>query len=212
MTVVFRVVGLVVLVCLAVGVVVQYWPAHADPKSSDMHERLTAVGELVGRGDQESLDTLDELVSDTELRVAKAAIRAIGSRRDEAGRLKLVQIVAKNKHGVLRGTAAAELGNYEKTDYRLLTDMLLNDKAPQARAGAGRGLKRLHSAAALDSLVKALTDPDAETRRNAYEAIGAATGRWFEFDAAAPIETQAENIATIKDELAHLKEKDAHSR
>ena len=210
MIVVFRIVGLVVLVCLAVGVVVQYWPTHADPKSSDMHERLTAVGELVASSDQESLDTLDELVRDTELRVAKAAIRAIGSRPDEASRLKLVQIVAKNNHGVLRGTAAAELGNYEKTDYRLLTDMLLNDKAPQARAGAARGLTRLHNAAALDLLVKALTDPDADTRRNAYEAIGAATGRWFEFDAAAEPETQAENIARIKNDLAHLK--DVHPR
>lgn len=201
MIVVFRIVGLVVLVCLAVGVVVQYWPAHADPRSSDMHERLTAVGELVGSSGRESLDTLDELVGDTELRVAKAAIRAIGSRSNEASRLKLVQIVAKNKHGVLRGTAAAELGNYEKTDYRLLTDILLKDKSPKARAGAARGLTRLHAPAALDSLVEALGDTDADTRRNAYEAVGAATAIYFKFDPLASPEVRDRQITKIKNLL-----------
>ena len=209
MTPILRV-GLISLVGLVVGLVVLYWPSHADPKSPDIHERLIAVSGLVGSSDQRSLDTLSELVSDAELRVAKAAIRAIGSRADEASRLKLEQILAKNKSGMLRGTAAAELGNFEKTDYRLLTDILLNDKGPKARAGAARGLKRLHNAAALDSRVKALTDSDAETRRNAYEAIGAATAIYFKFDAAAEPETQAENVARIKNELAHLKDVHPH--
>lgn len=205
MTAVLRV-GLITLVGLAVGLVVLYWPSHADPKSPDMHKRLTAVSELVGSSDQRSLDTLGELVGDTELRVAKAAIRAIGSRRDEASRKKLEQIVAKNESGALCGAAAAELGDNEKTDYRLLTDILLNDKRPKARAGAARGLKRLRNAAALNALVEALTDSDADTRRNAYEAIGAITTIYFKFDAAAPPETQDENIAAIKEQLAHLKD------
>ncbi len=205
MTAVVRV-GLITLVSLAVGAVVLSWPSpHADPKSPDMHERLTAVSELVGSSDQGSLDTLGELAGDTELRVAVAAIRAIGSRADEASRKKLEQIVAKNKSGVLCGAAAAELGDNEKTDYRLLT-MLLKDKRPKVRAGAARGLKRLHNAAALDALVEALTDPDADTRRNAYEAIGAATAIRFKFDAAAPPEKQAENIAAIEEQLARLKD------
>ena len=208
MTAVLRV-GLITLVGLVVGVAVLYWPSHADPKSPDMHERLTAVSKLVGSSDQGSLDTLGELVGDAERRVAKAAIRAIGSRADEASRLKLEQIVAKNKSGMLRGTAATELGNFEKTDYRLLTDILLKDKSPKARAGAARGLKRLHAPAALDSLVEALGDTDADTRRNAYEAIGAITTIYFKFDAAAAPETQAKNIAEIKNKLAHLN-KDMH--
>jgi len=205
MTPILRV-GLITLVALTVGIVMLYWPSSGDSKSSDMHERLTAVSSLVGSTDQESLDTLGELAGDPEQRVAKAAIRAIGSRSDEASRLKLKQILAGNKSDVLRGVAAAELGNFVKTDYRLLTDVLLNDEGPKARSGAARGLKRLHNPAALDVLVKALTDPDADTRRNAYEAIGSSTSIYFKFDAAAMPETQTENIAAIKHKLAHLNE------
>ena len=205
MTPVLRV-GLIVLVGLIVGVVVLYWPVHADPKSSDMHERLTAINDLIGSRDQGVLDTLGELAGDAEPRVAKAAIRAIGSRGDEAGRLKLEQIAAKSKIGELRGAAAAELGNFTKTDYRLLTDILLKDKDPKARAGAAKGLKRLHNHAALGLLVEALSDTDADTRCNAHEAIGATTAIRFKFDALASPETRDEQIAEIKNKLAHLKD------
>ncbi|MDP6545603.1 MAG: HEAT repeat domain-containing protein [Phycisphaerae bacterium] len=208
MTPILRV-GLIILVVMGVGVAWVYWPSHADPKSSDMHERLTAVTELVGSSGSASLDTLGDLAGDAELRVALAAVRAIGSRRDEASRLKLKHIATKNKNGVLRGTAAAELGRFEKTDYRLLTGILLNDESPKARSGAARGLKRLHNSAALGALVKALTDPDPDTRRNVYEAIGSATAIRFRFDASAEPETQAENIAGIKRRLASIK-RDMH--
>jgi len=198
-------VGLITIVALVVGLVVQWWPSRADPKSPDMYVRLTAVSELIGSSDQDSLDTLGEFVGDTELRVARAAIRAIGSRRDEASRLKLGQIVATNKSGMLRGTAAAELGDFKKTDYRLLTDILLNDKSPEVRAGAARGLKRLRNSASLDSLIKALTDPHPETRRNAFEAIGAVTRMYFRFDATASPEVRAKHIAGIKKQLVECK-------
>ena len=203
-------VGLITIVALIVGLVVQWWPSRADPKSPDMHVRLAAVSELVCSSGQASLDTLGELVGDTEPRVAIAAIRAIGSRRDEESRLKLEHIATKNKNGVLRGMAAAELGDFKKTDYRLLTDILLNDKSPDARAGAARGLKGLRNLAAVDSLVKALTDPYAGTRRNAYEAIGATTAGSFTFNPAASPETQAENIARIKKRVTGVKHKDPH--
>ena len=209
MTPILRV-GLILLVVLIVGTAVLWWPAHADPKSPEMHERLRAVGELVGRGDSESLKTLAELVGDAEPRVAKAAIRAIGSRADEASRLKLEQILARNKSGMLRGTAAAELGNFEKADYRLLTDILLKDEAPKARAGAGTGLKRLNDPAALNSLVKALNDPDPDTRRNAYEAVGGVTAIYFEFDPLASPETRVEQVIEIKNKLAHFKDLHPH--
>jgi len=199
-------VGLITLFALVAGLVVLWWPAHADPKSPEMHERLRAVGELVGRSDSESLETLTKLVGDVELRVAIAAIRAIGSRTDEVSRWKLEQIIARNKIGVLRGRAAAELGNFEKADYRLLTDILLKDEDPKARAGAGIGLKRLHNPAAVNSLVEALGDTDADTRRNAYEAIGTATAIYFKFDPLASRETRTEQIAAIKNQLAHIKE------
>jgi len=219
-------VGLITLVALVVGTVMLYWPSSADPKSPDVHERLKAISGMVGSSDRGSLDTLGELVSDAELRVAKAAIRALGSRKDEAARLELGQILAKNKIGELRGAAATALGNFKNTDYSLLIDVLLKDKAPKARAGAAKGLKRLHrvllkdkgpkakaskakarseTAKVLKVLIKALSDSDADTRRNSHEAIGAITAIYFTFNASAAPEMRAKQIAEIKSRLAGLK-------
>ncbi|MDP6636861.1 MAG: HEAT repeat domain-containing protein [Phycisphaerae bacterium] len=207
---VLRVGLVIVLVGLAIAVGVKYWPDHADPRSSDMHQRLLAVDELVGSNGQEALDTLSELTSDAEQRVCIAAIRALGSRTDEASRLKLKQIASKSASGVLRGIAAAELGNFKKTDCHFLTDILLKDKAPEARAGAAVGLKRLRDPHALSSLVKALSDPDVDTRRSAYGAIWTTTGRFFKFDPAASPESRAQCIAWLKKELARVKSPHDH--
>jgi HEAT repeat protein len=201
---------LITIVALVVGIVMLSWPRGADPESPDMNERLTAVSELVASTDQGALDTLTGLTGDAESRVAISAIRAIGSRHDNASRLQLMQIVAKNKNGVLRGTAAAELGNFEKTDYKTLVDILRNDKDPIVRACAARGLKRLHNAAAVPALVEALGDSDADVRGLAFEAIGRCTGRWFKFNPNASPAARAKAIDAIKKELAHVKHSHAH--
>jgi len=187
-----------------------YWPGRGDPESSDMQRRLKAISELVGQPDQASLDTLVKLVSDPELRVAKASIRAIGNRRDAPARLVLKQLASEHKSGELRGTAAAELGRFKETDYRLLTAMLLEDKDPKARAGAARGLTLLHNSDAVDSLLKALGDTDADVRGEAFHALGRCTGRWFEFDPNSPLEVRTEAIEVIKGELARTKSLGAH--
>lgn len=209
MTPILRV-GLIILVAMIVGVIFMYWPSSADPKSSDMNERLEAVGGLVGSSDEESLRILVKLVDDPEPRVAKAAIRAIGSRGDEASRLELERVATKSKNAELRGIAAAELGKFQKTDYRVLTGILLNDKDPKARRGAGRGLKRLHNAAAMKSLVEALGDTDGDTRRNAFEAIGAATAIRLQFNALASLDTRNKQIAEIKRRLEMIKKVHHH--
>jgi HEAT repeat protein len=203
-------VGLITLVAMIVGVVLMYWPSSADPNSSDMNERLIVVSEKVGSSDKEDLDILVKLAGDAELRVAKAAIRAIGSRSDEASRLELERIATKNENGELRGTAAAEVGKFQKTDYRLLTGILLDDKDPKARRGAARGLKRLHNAAAMKSLVKALGDTDCDTRRNSFEAIGAATAIRLQFNAMASLDTRNKQIAEIKRRLEMIKKVHHH--
>jgi HEAT repeat protein len=175
-----------------------------------MNERLIVVSEKVGSSDKEDLDILVKLAGDAELRVAKAAIRAIGSRSDEASRLELERIATKNENGELRGTAAAEVGKFQKTDYRLLTGILLDDKDPKARRGAARGLKRLHNAAAMKSLVKALGDTDCDTRRNSFEAIGAATAIRLQFNAMASLDTRNKQIAEIKRRLEMIKKVHHH--
>ena len=187
-----------------------YGPSHSDSNSPEMHERLTAVSELVGSTDQASLDTLVRLTGDVEQRVAIASIRAIGSRRDETAFEQLKQIAANSDNGALQGCSAAELGRFKRTDYRLLTDILLNGKDPEARAGAALGLKRLRDAESVNSLVKAMSDTDANVRGIAFEALGRTTGRWFKFDPNAPLAARAKSIATIKKKLTTTKSPQDH--
>ncbi|MBT3201132.1 MAG: HEAT repeat domain-containing protein [Phycisphaerales bacterium] len=203
-------VGLATIVALILALAMLYWPHRGAPESPDMQRRLDAISQLVDSTDQASLDTLVKLASDPELRVAKASIRAIGHRRDEPSRLVLKQLVSEHKSGELRGTAATELGRFKETDYRLLTAMLLEDKDPKARAGAARGLKLLHNSAAVDSLLKALGDTDADVRAEAFRALGRCTGRWFEFDPNASLEARSTAIEVINDELTRIKSPNGH--
>ena len=175
-----------------------------------MHQRLTAVAQLVGRTDPESLKTLNRLAGDVELRVARAEIRGIGAIKDRQAWEMLMHVVKTSKNGAHRGTAAAELGNFKETDYKFLVNVLANDKDPLARAGAAIGLERVHDARAVDALVEALADPDPDTRCNAHKAIGRTTGRWFEFNAMAPESVRAEQIAEIKKDLARVKSTHVH--
>ena len=202
---------LAVLVAILAVIV---WTANcadsADPNSSDLHERLAAISQLDGRTDAESLNTLTKLAGDSEIRVAKSAIRMMGGRKDQAARQKLLHIVENSEVGDIRGTAAAELGNFKKTDSGLLTAMLLDDKDPKARAGAAKGLRRLHDHASKEALIKALGDRDAETRLNAHEALGALTGRWFKFDAYASEKIRTAQIAAIMKMVVRIRNPQGH--
>jgi len=60
------------------------------------------------------------------------------------------------------------------------------------------------------SNVRALSDPDADVRGNAFEAIGRCTGRWFKFNPNATGETRARSIDEIKKELARVKDPHVH--
>ena len=207
--------GLIALVALVVLAVIVYWPSGGpDPKSPDMDERLEAVKELVGCTDEASLRTLGELAHDSEVRVARAAVRAIGRGRGElnSGALKDI-LKAKDCSGAVRGMAAAALGKFKTTDFHLLVDILDNrQESREARAGAAKGLGHLHNIAAIDSLVKALTDPDAHVRHNAFEAIGKTAGLYFEFNPAARPGTQTRNLAEIRRQLAGRGARHTHGR
>ena len=191
-------VGLAVLAVLAVATAAIYWPTGHDARSPDVLERLASVAERVGRTDAESVDVLSELVDDPVHRVAVAAVRAIGSGSGDLNSQALREVLAESESGVLRGAAAAALGKFKSTDFRLLADVMEKDKSPEARAGAAKGLGRLHDPAAADRLVEALTDPSAQVRHSAFVALGRTTALYLEFDPAAPPQTQAENIAAIR--------------
>jgi HEAT repeat protein len=210
MTKILRVVLIVLIIALAITVGVRYWPDQVDPASGDIHQRLRAVDKLAGRTDQQALDTLGQFTGDSETRVARSAIRVIGGRSDDASRMMLKQIAEDNESGVLRGTAAAELGNFKKTDYRMLADMMLCDKDPNARAGAAKGLRRLRLRESVDSLLEAMGDSDAVVRLNAAGAVGVITGRWFKFDASGSDKTRADQINAIKRQLIQIKSPHGH--
>lgn len=204
----------IVRTSLIVGMVAVLSSCGEDTESSgDMHERLEEIRKLTGSSDEMALDRLQELAGDKRLRVAKAAIRAIGARTSEDNRKRLEEIAKESDSGEVCGTAAAELGKFEERTLDLLVEILRDDKRPEARAGAARGLERLYNRSpkikaaigqeAKAAIMEALSDPDATIRGNAYKVIWAMTGMIFEFDVAADpkSEQQIENIEAIRKAL-----------
>ena len=211
MTKAHKILFTIIFLVLAVALTVQYWPeASADPKSSDLHERLKAVSQLADRSDDESFEIVVELTDDPELRVARSAVRIIASRLTKASEAKLKDIAVESKRGALRGAAAAGLGYYKDTDCRLLTGMLLNDKDPAARAGAAKGLARLGDRAAIGDVLKAMADPDLAVRQNSYEALGKLTARWFMFSPADAEQTRDAQLKKIRRLIVSLRTPHGH--
>jgi HEAT repeat protein len=176
-----------------------------------MHERLQAVSQLAERNDAESFAILTELCDDSEIRVARSSVRVIASRKNNPKSAELLEKIAKTSpHGAIRGAAAAGLGYFKKTDYKLLTAMMLDDEDPAARAGAAMGLKRLHNHASRDALLEAMGDPDLYVRINAHKAIGALTARWLAFDPKAAKEVRSEQLKAIKRGLAGISAPHGH--
>jgi len=176
-----------------------------------MAERLAAVADMVGSSDADDLEILSQLADDGEPRVAMAAVRAIGSAQGDLNRKALEKILAEHDKPAIRGAALAALGKFDTIDFHVLADVMLDHTAsPELRAGAAGGLGRLRNSQAADALTDALADPDVKVRHAAFNALGRATGLYFEFDPTAPPKQQARNVAAIRRQLARRGIKHIH--
>jgi len=175
-----------------------------DLQSSDPAKRIAAIGKLVGRTDAASVKILVGCVDDSDTEVAASAIRALGRGKAPGNRSALRNIIDKNGSGPLRGEAAAALGRFKDANFKVLVNMLENDKDPKARIGAARGLRRLSHPKTAVALADALDDPDPNVRHAVYVALGGVTSVYFRFDPAKSPETQSDNIDKIRRTVSRL--------
>ncbi|KKM23620.1 hypothetical protein LCGC14_1613390 [marine sediment metagenome] len=170
----------------ALGVWCWYWYEHGGQaaklaRSPDVADRLRAIRLLTGKSHSLALTTLDHLADDAELSVAVQATRAIGKAGSDRARVLVGAILRRARTGRVRGEAAAVLGQFEGTDAKLLAVTLAEDLDAHVRAGAARGLARLHARAGLAALVGALRDKDPMVREVAIVAIQKVIGARFLF-------------------------------
>lgn len=165
--------------------------------SGDPQERLKAVEASGGDRSEAASERLSQLSRDSDLRVARGAVRALADNRTDRNRELLMEIMEdKSRRGRVRGEAAATLGEYEGTDFRVLTNAL-RDPDKDARAGAAKGLVRLRKPEAVPELYRALSDPDPEVRMWAISAINKVVVIRFNYDAGKPPGSQVKQIEYI---------------
>ncbi len=165
-------------------------------------ERLAAVGKLRGLGGDLARRTLYRLSGDPDRRVAAAAVRALGERKDRRNQELLERIVVEGKSGGARGEAAAALAAHAPADRALLVKTMRSDPDPRARAGAALGLARSRDRASLPDLLAALDDPDARVRIRAITAIHRILIFRFPYQADQPRDVRRAQMDVIRSTLA----------
>jgi HEAT repeat protein len=202
---------LMLLAVLGLGSAAWMWYARSSgrgdarqSRSAGADDRLQAIDRLAERHSGAARDTLTRLTKDPDPQAALSAVRAMGGAPQEY-RQTLVEVASGHSQGLVRGEAAAALGNYvgpQRGEHlRLLTTMLTSDGDAEARAGAARGLARLAELKTLPQLVQALRDPDQRVRVQAITAIGQITATRFPYRAELPPQQQERTIRDIENHL-----------
>ena len=229
----YKIILCAAVVLLAVlGAVLWYlessgWWVARQAASGDLSDRIEAVALLRGKGGSLARETLLRLSEDKELRVALAAVRAMGAH--EAHREALVRICAKGDRGlvraaavaalgkfedtpsadliailktdkdpVVRAAAAAALGKFEDTPSAYLIAILKTDKDPVVRAGAVEGLAHKRDAQTTEALLAAMDDNDLTVRRKAMAALYRSMGLRFLYRPDDPRLKRRADIAKIR--------------
>ena len=198
----YKIILCAAVVLLAVlGAVLWYlessgWWVARQAASGDLSDRIEAVALLRGKGGSLARETLLRLSEDKELRVALAAVRAMGAH--EAHREALVRICAKGDRGLVRAAAVAALGKFEDTPSAYLIAILKTDKDPVVRAGAVEGLAHKRDAQTTEALLAAMDDNDLTVRRKAMAALYRSMGLRFLYRPDDPRLKRRADIAKIR--------------
>ncbi|KKK76805.1 hypothetical protein LCGC14_2859950 [marine sediment metagenome] len=198
----YKIILCAAVVLLAVlGAVLWYlessgWWVARQAASGDLSDRIEAVALLRGKGGSLARETLLRLSEDKELRVALAAVRAMGAH--EAHREALVRICAKGDRGLVRAAAVAALGKFEDTPSADLIAILKTDKDPVVRAGAVEGLAHKRDAQTTEALLAAMDDNDLTVRRKAMAALYRSMGLRFLYRPDDPRLKRRADIAKIR--------------
>jgi len=199
--------GLVVLLTAWLG----YWYGYGGraaslAESDDPDDRIEAVKELSGKWGPLARKTLTRLPDDPDDKVARAAVRAIGERRDDASRQTLEQVLASQRRPAVRAEAASALGKYPETSVTVLTGVLERDPEPVVREKAATGLAARRDVSAVGALVDRLEfDPDVKVRKSSYLALRRILKVRFIYDAEAPLHERRRRVAVIRSILRRYK-------
>jgi len=198
--------GLVVVLALAAAL--GYWYGYGGraarlAESTDPQQRRQAIRELRGKSNALALRVLRRLADDGDAGVAVQAVQALGEAGDGEA---LLAVLKAGPTGTVRGEAAAALGLCKGTDVDLLGKALRDDPAPEARAGAAKGLARLRDVASLKYLVDALkTDGDPRVLTLCLLAVQKTIVVRFRYDVNADANTRARQAAAIETMLRQKK-------
>ena len=205
---------ILIAICLAAVLVLALalWYVDSDTakaarlaRSGDPAERVQAVELLRGKHDNTAREILARLAKDKNLRVALAAIRALGRDACRQNQKVLTELCKHAARGKVRGAAAAALGRFKDTPAAELVAVLRSDKDPVARAGAAEGLYHLHDRSAANDLLAAMDDDDLAVRRWAAKAFYRTVGLAFLYRPTDPRPKRRAAIARIRSTLRWLK-------
>ena len=169
-------------------------------ESADREDRLRAIDIARRKTDGASRGVLFRLSSDGDLRVAVTATWALGDLPDTTSAEMLQRILSnKGRHPRVRGEAAAALGKFKKLDPGSLIRALTDERDPQVRAGAARGMLYRRNTKTIPALVGALDDPDERVRRRVIEAIHAMCVMRFPYHPELPAKEQPDAIRKIRE-------------
>ncbi len=180
-----------------------YWYGYgarlaAMAQSDDPHVRLEAIALLRGKSNSLARKVFFRLSNDPDVRVAREAVRAVGTDLSQSN-YRLLREMLNAGNPVVRGEAAAALGKYEETDVQLLLDVLQDDPAPAARAGAGKALGRKRDPTTLTDLTRALKQENSQQVRIAViTAIHDITIVRFKYDPGASPAVRDRQASTIE--------------
>jgi hypothetical protein len=192
--------GAAAAVAVVTGLVLWACDGSGGIKSSDPQERAAAIGQSPPPKTESAVQEMRQHVSDPDIRVSLSAVRKLGEAKTEESRKALAEVIRSPALGRIRGEAAAVLGKDKKADPALLTRTLLEDKDPDARAGAALGLRRLGDRSAIPQLFRGLSDPDEKVRLQSVSGISdiVGSGIRFDYNARESPESQRDRIQFIR--------------
>jgi len=185
-----------------------YWDGYGGraarlARSPNRADRIQAIHELRGKAGGLARTALMGLVDDADEEIARWAVRALGTRRAQANRRLLEEILSSARPAPVRAEAADALGGYSQAGGKLLAGLLREDPDASIRAGAARGLGRLGDKAALPALLDGLDDPDPKVRNRCHTAIYRILKVRFPFDPQAPPARRRRQADSIRAMLKH---------
>ena len=187
------------------GVLVFFWvrdtKAVADLKSPDADSatRLQAMKTLAGKTGEEKAKALTVQISNTDLKVARTAVRELGLMHRQEDLPVLKQAAISDPRPEVKEAAVRALDNYAEAAAPVMIEVFdKKETHPEAKALAADSLGKNRVWEAMPKLVDALEDPSPVVRGRAYAAVRKILGLDYGFRAEADESVRKPIVARIR--------------